>query len=241
SRLFGGHATLNLAAYYEDFKGYQVNQAITVQDSAGNILSSSLITTNAKGAKAYGFEAELTANLSRLDRVSFAGTYQHTRFDSLVTIDNRIYSTAPENFENLKGNELPHAPHFSMTGTYEHDFEMANTARITPRFTLHYETRSWLSYFNGDDASRYAAGDQADKGTLGTDFDKQKAYAKIDLSLTYASPGDRYEIEGFGLNVTDKRIRTSASVAGTTNGLSAVFLSNYEPPRTWGVRVRAKF
>ncbi len=241
SRLFGGHATLNLAAYYEDFKGYPVNQAITVQDSAGNILSSSLITTNAKGAKAYGFEAELTANLSRLDRVSFAGTYQHTRFDSLVTIDNRIYSTAPENFENLKGNELPHAPHFSMTGTYEHDFEMANTARITPRFTLHYETRSWLSYFNGDDASRYAAGDQADKGTLGTDFDKQKAYAKIDLSLTYASPGDRYEIEGFGLNVTDKRIRTSASVAGTTNGLSAVFLSNYEPPRTWGVRVRAKF
>src|SRR5262249_7588980 len=28
-RLFGNHATLNVAGYYEDFKGYQVNQAIT--------------------------------------------------------------------------------------------------------------------------------------------------------------------------------------------------------------------
>ena len=239
SRLFGGRATLNLAAYYEDFKGYQVNQAITVQDAAGNIISSSLVTTNAQGAKAYGLEAELSANITRLDRINFAGTYQHTKLDNLVTIDNRIYSTAPANFENLKGNQLPHAPHFSMSTTYEHDFELANDARITPRATVHYETSSWLTYFNGDVASRYA--DPTGKGLLGTAFDKQKSYAKLDLGLTYASPGDRYEIEAFGQNVTDKRIRTSSGVAGTTNGLSAVFLSNYEPPATWGVRVRAKF
>ena len=239
SRLFGGRATLNLAAYYEDFKGYQVNQAITVQDAAGNIISSSLVTTNAQGAKAYGVEAELSAKITRNDRVNFAATYQHTKLDNLVTIDNRIYSTAPANFENLEGNELPHAPHFSMTGTYEHDFALSNGGRITPRFTTHYETRSWLTYFNGDVASRYA--DPTGKGLLGTGFDKQKAYAKIDLGLTYAAPNDRYEIEAFSLNVTDHKIRTSAGVSGPTNGLSPVFLSNYEAPRTWGVRVRAKF
>ncbi|USI73408.1 TonB-dependent receptor [Sphingomonas morindae] len=239
SRLFGGRATVNLAAYYEDFKGYQVNQAITTQDAAGNITGSQLVTTNAKGAKAYGVEAEITANVTRFDRVSIAATYQHTKFDSLVTIDNRIYPTAPENFENLKGNELPHAPHFSATTTYEHDFNLANGARITPRGTVHYETRSWLTYFNGDVASRYA--DPTGKGLLGTGFDKQKSYARVDLSMTYASPGDRYEIEAFSLNVTDHRIRTSAGVSGPTNGLAPVFLSNYEPPRTWGVRVRAKF
>ena len=88
-----------------------------------------------------------------------------------------------------------------------------------------------------------AAADLAGKGLLGTAYDQQKSYAKIDLGLTYASPGDRYEIEAFALNATDKRIRTSASVSGSvgTNGLNSVFLSNYEPPRTWGVRVRAKF
>jgi len=243
SRLFDNHVTLNLAAYYEDFKGYQVNQAVTTRDSAGNIIGSQIITTNAKGAKAYGLEAELTANITRTDRLNIAATYQHTRFKDLLTVNNGIYNNVPENIENLKGNELPHAPHFSATGTYEHDFELDNGARITPRFTLHYETRSWLSYFNGDQVGGYAPEDQAGKGLLGTDYDKQKAFAKIDLGMTYAAPGDRYEIEAFSLNVTDKRIRTSAGVSGSigTNGLPSVFLSNYEPPRTWGVRVRAKF
>jgi iron complex outermembrane receptor protein len=243
SKLFDNHVTLNLAAYYEDFKGYQVNQAVTTRDDAGNIIGSQIITTNAKGAKAYGFEAELTANITRLDRLNIAATYQHTRFKDLLTVNNGIYNNVPANIENLKGNELPHAPHFSATGTYEHDFELENGGRITPRFTLHYETSSWLSYFNGDQIGGYAPEDQAGKGLLGTAYDKQKAYAKIDLGLTYAAPGDRYEIEAFSLNVTDKRIRTSAGVSGSigTNGLPSVFLSNYEPPRTWGVRVRAKF
>jgi len=243
SRLFGGRATLNLAAYYEDFKGYQVNQAETTRNAAGDITGSQIVTTNAKGAKAYGLEAELSANITRLDRVNIAGTYQHTQFDSLITVNNGIYNVDPANFRNLKGNQLPHAPHFSATGTYEHDFALENGGRITPRFTLHYETSSWLSYFNGDGTSGYSAADLAGKGLLGTDYDKQKAYAKIDLGVTYASPGDRYEIEAFSLNVNDKRIRTSASVSGSvgTNGLQSVFLSNYEPPRTWGVRVRAKF
>ncbi|HLZ78723.1 MAG TPA: TonB-dependent receptor [Sphingomonas sp.] len=239
SKLFDNHVTLNLSAYYEKFKGYQVNQAITQRDANGNITGSQLVTTNAKGARAYGVEAELTANITRQDRLNVAATYQHTKFEDLLTVDNRIYNPSPDTIENLKGNELPHAPHFSATGTYEHDFLMANEGRITPRFTVHYETRSWLTYFNGDVASRYA--DPVGKGLLGTDFDKQKAYAKIDLGLTYAAPGDRYEIEAFSLNVTDKRIRTSAGVSGPTSGLAPVFLSNYEAPRTWGVRVRAKF
>ena len=34
-RFWDGRATLNLAAYYEDFAGYQVNQAVTVRDAQG--------------------------------------------------------------------------------------------------------------------------------------------------------------------------------------------------------------
>ncbi|MCJ2184747.1 TonB-dependent receptor [Novosphingobium sp. 1949] len=242
SRLFGGRATLNLAAYYEDFKGYQVNQAVTTRDDDGNVTASQIITTNAKGAKAWGLEAELAARLTQNDRLNLAATYQHTEFDTLYTVDNRIYNVESDGstIQNLKGNELPHAPHFSMTGTYEHDFVFASGARLTPRATLHYETRSWLSYFNGDDAARYPTAYQDGKGLLGTAFDQQKAFAKVDLGLAYSSPDDRYGVDLFVENLTDKRIRTSASVAGATSGLTPVFLSNYEPPRTWGVRLRAK-
>ncbi len=248
-RLFGGRATLNVAAYYDDFKGYQVNQAITTRDAAGNITGSQIVTTNAKGAKSYGFEAELAANITRQDRVNISATVQKTKLDDLITVDNRLYfaptGTLPlQGLENLKGNELAHAPRFSMTGTYEHDFDLEGHGTLTPRFTAHYETQSWLSYFNGDDPSRYG-GPGTDpnhvSGNFGTAFDKQKAYAKIDLALKYTAPNDRYTIEAFSLNVTNHKIRTSSSVSGPGNKLPAVYLSNYEPPRTWGVRVGAKF
>ena len=241
SKLFGNRATLNLAAYYSNFTGYQVNQAITTRDAEGNITGSQIYTTNAKGAKSYGLEAELTANLTRNDHLSISSTVQKTKLDQLLTVDNRIYNNVPANIEDLTGNALPHAPRFSATVSYDHDFEMANGGRITPRGTVHYETMSWLSYFNGDVASRYAVGDQAGKGTLGTSFDQQASYSKVDASLSYTAPGGRYMLEAFGQNLSDHHIRTSASVSGPTNNLPAVFLSNYEPPRTWGVRVRANF
>ena len=241
SRLFGNRMTLNLAAYYSNFTGYQVAQAVTTRDAQGNITASNLVTTNAKGAKSYGIEAEMTANLTRDDHFTMSATVQKTKLDQLLTEDNRIYNNVPANIENLTGNELPHAPRFSATASYEHDFEMANGGRITPRGTVHYETMSWLSYFNGDVASRYAPANQAGKGLLGTSFDQQASYAKIDASLSYTAPGGRYMVEAFGQNLTDHHIRTSASVEGTSVGLPAVFLSNYEPPRTWGVRVRANF
>ncbi|MCP6423476.1 hypothetical protein NL463_29640, partial [Klebsiella pneumoniae] len=76
----------------------------------------------------------------------------------------------------LEGNELAHAPRFSATLSYEHDFVMASGARITPRFTTHYETKSWLSYFNGDANPFVNANNPADnmpsRGTNGTDWDR---------------------------------------------------------------------
>ena len=249
TRLFGGHATLNLAAYYEDFKGYQVNQAINVRNEAGDVVASSIVTTNAKGAKAYGFEAELSANITPRDHLQLSSSVQKTKLDQLLTLDGRLYAGPPsdgsdpqKDIENLQGNELAHAPRFSATAIYSHDFLLPNGATLSPRATLHYETRSWLSYFDGDDASRYVEPATHVNGNYGTGFDKQKAYAKVDLAMSYTAPSGGYSVEAFGLNVTDKRIRTSASVSGPNNGgLPAVFLSNYEAPRTWGVRVKANF
>jgi iron complex outermembrane receptor protein len=237
-KFLDNRATLNVAAYYSDFKGYQVNQAITTRDANNNVTGSQIVTTNAKGAKAYGIEAELAANFTRQDHVQIAASVQKTKFDTLLTVDNRLYNNTPANIENLAGNELAHAPRFSATGSYEHDFQLANGGSLSPRATVHYETSSWLSYFNGDVASRYA--DPTGKGTFGTGFDKQKAYAKIDLALRYSAPDDRYAIEAFGLNVNDKKIRTSAGAFGPPNN-APVFLSNYMAPRTWGVRASAKF
>ncbi|QDC40022.1 TonB-dependent receptor [Sphingobium fuliginis] len=245
SRFLDRRVTLNLAAYYSDFKGYQVNQAVTFRDDAGNVVRSQMITQNAKGAKAYGLEAEMVANLTDSDRLQFSGTLQKTKLEELESVDGRLYDGGKlSSIAQLKGNELAHAPRFSATLSYEHDFELASGAKITPRFTTHYETKSWLSYFNGDANPFVNPNDPADnmpnRGTNGTDWDRQKAYFRSDASIRFVSPDQKYSVEAFVQNIENGKIRTGAGSFGAPR-YDPVFLSNLQPPRTWGVRARANF
>ncbi|BAI98611.1 MULTISPECIES: TonB-dependent receptor [Sphingobium] len=245
SRFLDRRVTLNLAAYYSDFKGYQVNQAVTFRDDQGNVVRSQMITQNAKGAKAYGLEAELSANLTDNDRLQFSGTLQKTKLEELESVDGRLYDGGKlSSIAQLKGNELAHAPRFSATLSYEHDFELASGAKITPRFTTHYETKSWLSYFNGDANPFVNPNDPADnmpdRGTNGTDWDRQKAYFRSDASIRFLSPDQKYSVEAFVQNIENGKIRTGAGAFGAPR-YDPVFLSNLQPPRTWGVRARANF
>jgi iron complex outermembrane receptor protein len=241
NRLFGNRMTLNVAAYYADFKGYQVNQAVTDRDAQGNVISSQLVTQNAKGARAYGFEAEMAWNVTDNDRFQMSGTVQKTKLEELESIDARLYNNADQGkVAELKGNELAHAPRFSATATYEHDFVLPSGGKITPRATTHYETKSWLSYFNGD-ANPFVNANTTGtpRGVYGTAFDRQKAYFKSDFSLRYEPENKVYMIEGFVENIEDKRIRTGAGSFGAP--ATPVFISVLQAPRTWGVRARAKF
>ncbi|WHO37925.1 TonB-dependent receptor [Sphingobium sp. AP49] len=245
SRFFDRRVTLNLAAYYSDFKGYQVNQAVTFRDDQGNVIRSQMITQNAQGAKAYGLEAELVAQITDNDRLNFSGTLQKTKLEDLESVDGRLYDGGKQSsIVQLKGNELAHAPRFSATASYEHRFELASGATIVPRVTTHYETRSWLSYFNGDANPFVNANDPADnmpnRGTYGTDWDKQKAYFRSDASLTFNSADQKYSVEAFVQNIENGKIRTGAGAFGATR-YDPVFLSNLQSPRTWGVRARAAF
>lgn len=245
SRFLDRKVTLNLAAYYSDFKGYQVNQAVTFRDAQGNVVRSQIVTQNADGAKAYGLEAELTANFTPADRLQFSGTLQKTKLDDLESVDGRLYDGGKQSsIAQLKGNELAHAPRFSATISYEHDFELASGATITPRLTTHYETASWLSYFNGDANPFVNANLPADnmpgRGTNGTDWDRQKAYFRSDAALRFTAPDGNYTVEAFVQNIENGKIRTNASAFGAPR-YDPVFLSNLQAPRTWGVRAKANF
>lgn len=238
-KLFDRKLTLNLAAYYYDFKGYQIGQIEVIRDANGNILSSSLTTLNAEGATNYGLEAEAVWDVTPHDHLQLAGALQKTKLKSLLTIDQRFDGdpTDPAAQRQLAGNELPHAPRFAATLTYEHDFELPNGGKISPRGTLHYETASFLSIFNGDRTNRVVDGHL---GGYGSAFDTQKAYTRSDFALRYSAPGQRYTVEAFVQNIEDRAIRTSATTYGlATDGRS--FLSLLQPPRTFGGRVKYSF
>jgi len=214
--LLGGTVHVNNSLYYEDFKDFQFSAPVTNPDG-----SHSLATSNAQGAKVYGLESEIAANLTPDDRVQVGAAYTHTRLGYLLAGSND-YSlpTCPDtqisNCLNVTGHRLPHSPTGSITAQYEHTFRFADGSKLAPRINIHYESASWLSVFN-----------------LG-EGDEQKAYARTDLGLRYSTTKDWY-VDAFVQNVENGRIKTNAQ-----NSFGA-WQSQYMAPRTYGVNAGINF
>ncbi|MGN6526483.1 MAG: TonB-dependent receptor [Burkholderiaceae bacterium] len=212
-----GKVHFNNSLYYEDFKDFQFSAPVTNPDG-----SHGLATSNAQGAKVYGFETELSAALSKNDTVSISGAYLHTRLGYLLAGSNDYSlpacteSTIISTCLNVTGHKLPHSPSFSGTLMYEHDFRFASGSKLSPRVTLHYEGRSTLSVFD-----------------LGPQ-DEQKAYTRTDLGLRYQDAKDWY-VDAFVRNVENGKVRTNAG-----NSFGA-WESQYLPPRTFGVNAGFNF
>ena len=231
--LFDGRVTANTALYFENFQGYQVTSVVTRRNSAGQILATQTQQVNAQGAKGYGLEFELAAKVTADDTLQFASSFQKTRMENLVTLDSRLYSLNPTdplaNVANIKGNDLPHAPAASLTLGYDHTFGLPNGDALVSHVASHFETMSWLSYYN----------ETVPIGGV-SDWDKQKAYSRTDYSLIYRGLGDRkYEVEAYIRNIEDHNIKSNAYVYMIQN--VPYPLAVYQPPRTWGVRLRYRF
>jgi iron complex outermembrane receptor protein len=212
----GGSLKFNNALYYEDFKDFQFSAPVTNPDG-----THSLATTNAAGAKVWGLESELAAQLTPADRLQLTLAYTHTKLGYLLGGSNDYALPAcPDplisNCLDVTGHELPHAPRLAAQVQYQHTFGLADGATLTPRISLHYETASWLSVFN-----------------LG-DGDRQKAYTRTDIGLRYAA-AKSWTVDAYVRNIEDGRIKTNAQNS------FGVWQAQYQAPRTFGVNVGLDF
>jgi iron complex outermembrane receptor protein len=221
-----GHLTWNNAAYYEDFKNFQLSAPIVYPD--GN---HGLGFSNVQGStKVAGFESELALQ-GHDDRANlvFSAIPKKT-LGTLLYAGSNDYAGLPPcppqsnlaSCMNITGHTLPHAPDVSLTAIYEHDFHLSNGGRLTPRLSSQYQSSQWLSVFN------LGSGDQ------------QKAYVRTDLSVRYTEPQDRWWVNAYVQNVSDDKVRTNAMRFQEANG-SFVYVSQYLPPRTYGVELGVWF
>jgi iron complex outermembrane receptor protein len=223
---FGGHLTWNNAAYYEDFKNFQLSAPITYPD--GNL---GLGFSNVGGdTKVIGFESEL-AFQQQHDRANLVlsyipkktlGTLQYAGSNDYQGLPACAPQSGIANCMDITGNDLAHAPTVSLSAIYEHDFVLSNGGRVTPRFSGQYQSMQWLSPFN------LGSGDQ------------QKAYFRGDLSLRYTEPQDRWWISVYSQNFTDVKVRTNAGRFQMPDG-SFEYVSEYLAPRTYGIQFGTSF
>ncbi|MGH8082002.1 MAG: TonB-dependent receptor [Lysobacter sp.] len=222
-----GRLVWNSALYYMDFKDFQLSAPVTFPD--GN---RGLGFNNVAGStKVWGYESELSALIGENDRLNLtvSGIPQKD-LGTLLYAGSNDYQGLPacppasgiSNCMNVTGNELPHAPDFALTVMWEHDFHLGNGGTLTPRFTAHYETESWLSVFN-----------------LG-DEDQQKAYGRGDISLRYEEPQRRWWASAYVQNVTDEKTRTAAGRFNAGGG-QYLWVSQYLPPLTYGMSIGLNF
>lgn len=218
--LAGGSIKFNNAVYYSEFKDFQFSAPVLQADG-----TRSFLTDNVEGAKVQGFESELAWKVTPADRFSATMSFTETKLGYLIGLSNDYNLPGPCKFVNIgngclnvTGNKMAHAPAFQATFQYEHAFNLADGATLTPRISVHYETESWLSIFNYGD------------------LDKQAAYTRTDLGLRYNS-GKSWYVDGFIRNLEDANIKTSAAGGPTIDRAVAQYMA----PRTLGVNVGYNF
>jgi iron complex outermembrane receptor protein len=219
SSFMGGKLLVNNALFYEKFRGFQFSAPVTNADGTRG-----LATSNADGAKIYGLESEITAKITPDDRLMLALSFTpHAKLGKLIGGSND-YTLPPCAATNgattcldVSGHTMPHTPKFSAQVQYQHVFRLGEGSTLAPRISAHYETESSLSVFD-----------------LG-DPDRQKAYGRADLGLRYTR--DKWWLDLFVRNVSDERIKSSAFNPGP----HAIWLAQYQPPRTVGFNTGIDF
>lgn len=200
---------LNIAAFYMDYSDLQIVQF--VQASSGQPIQT---TTNAARARVYGVEMEAQWQIGDDDKFSGFFNWLNARYSNYRDTINPFTGTV---VASLDDNQLINAPDFSLRGEYARTFRLKNGATIVPSASVYWQSRTYLREFN-------------------LPMDQVPAYAKLDGNITFKSSDDRWTVQAYIRNATDKLIRNSANVV-----LAGTYLSTYEQPRTYGIRAGYRF
>ena len=176
-------------------------------DPAANSVIS--LVTNAGKATNYGVEIESQWSITDNDRLSGFFNYLNATYDTYEDAFDALTNTP---VASLRGNDLPYAPEYSTSLQYAHDFNLENGAKIVSSASFYWQAESYIREFNFP-------------------IDKIGSYSRADASLTYVSPSSQWKWEAYVRNLSDEVIRNGGYP------LVGLYLSNYDAPRTYGLRV----
>jgi iron complex outermembrane receptor protein len=224
---FDGRLQVNLEAFYWDYQDRQYNVFQTLNTGAppSPLDPLYLNTVNTEKAHVQGVEFDVRYQITPADLLTLSGdfipeaTADRFTFQQVLVPPPAGCRTVAAFTYNCDGSPLPNTSKWSGNIGYQHNFDLTTGARVTAEFNGRFQ-----SDFYGD-VTRNAA-------------TRQTAYLTGDVALTYQSPDAAWYVMGFVRNVTDQIIKVGALAAPGAPGESLVDLA---PPRTFGVRVNARF
>jgi iron complex outermembrane receptor protein len=199
--------------------------------------------TNAGKATINGLELEARWLVIENGELSGSMSVLDATYDDFLTTDSKYGrdglafnpsagNPALPNLLDFSGNHLVMAPEFSASVNYEHFVGLESGATLKPRIRVGYTSEVWF-----DPANRGDRPEGFKNLPYAADIDRQDAYTKVDLSLTFEPSEGNWSTEAFVNNVTDRDIKSDQ---GRTHG-DAVPNFMWQSPRTFGVRFNVAF
>lgn len=257
--LAGNPLVFNASAYYSKYTDQVFSTLIGLQlldddpsndagcnDTDPNTPCSS-VTLNQNIGESTNMGLQFDAGYSFGSGFNLAATllYQDTEYEdgSVVTDNRRANPGVGDLLVDLGGNELPRTPPITLNLRFGQEFEVG-TGEMDWTVSATYKSSYFLTAFNGGSGEEGAREVTAVTSTgiataYGNDLrrlhDEVDGYVHLDLGLGYTH-GDGYvRVEGFVNNVTDEAHATQAVIDRTTQEFV------FNPPRTYGVRMRVSF
>jgi iron complex outermembrane receptor protein len=175
----------------------------------------------------YGVDLDVTYQLTHSDLIGASLEYLHSRFDNYIfSPTSTVDCGAPIGvvpvlgipIENCGGKSVPNAPRYSATLSYEHVFKLQSAGDVTLGARSHIQSDTDL--------------------TIGAPaWARQSGYSKSDLWLGYGPASGRYKITLFVNNVENSQTYSNAQQSFNSN--DPTWWGDIQPPRTYGVRIRA--
>jgi len=205
-----GALTFALDTFVMKYTDQQVSAVRPVPGAA-----SQLVTANAAASTIKGIELEATWRASSNDRLQGYISFLDAKYDDFKdAVDGFVSPTA---LVDVSGNRMTRAPKWSGRMSYLRTFDFPNGGKLEPQISLYAQSAEYLREFNQP-------------------IDRQKGYAKLDATMRYTAPEDRWYSELFLFNATNVEVLNQVS----TQAVGTLFAS-YNAPRTYGLRIGAKF
>ncbi len=255
----GRPLTLNASAYYSKYTDQVFSTVVGTElldtdpsndvgclDSDPNTVCSN-VTLNQNVAEASNLGVQLDAAYQLGNGFNVGGTllWQDTEYkDGSVVSDGRRPSPAGGSLlVDLAGNELPRTPPLTLNLRLGQDIELA-TGTLDWIASATYKSSYFLTGFNGgpgEDGGREVT--SVDENGVAIGFgadllrlrDEVDGYFHLDVGVGYSHGDGAVRFEAFANNVTDEAHPTQATIDTGTQAFV------FNPPRTYGVRMRVEF
>lgn len=172
---------------------------------------------NAANTKVFGLEIDGELQATKNDRFRATFNYLNAEFGDFPTTINKVGANAE--VVNLKGNTPVQAPKLTLIGAYNHNFNLADKGRLNVGIQTMFKSDYYLSAYNFE-------------------MDKQKAYTKTDINVTYSTKKGNWEVGTFVQNLEDNRI---VNFTGFTGGTINIYNWIFGSPRTFGIQLNYHF